>query len=46
MPRRAILGVHDGVGGTELEAIQPMPMQTRDVQVVVARYLRRRFAGG
>ena len=37
---------HDGVGGAEFEAINPMPMQTRYVQLVVARDLRRRLPGG
>ena len=36
----------DRVGGGEFEAIRPMPMQARRVQLIVARDLRRRLAGG
>ena len=44
LPRAAVF--HDLIGRSELEAIGLVPMQARQVQIMVARDLRHRLAGG
>ena len=44
LPRAAVF--LDLIGRAELEAVGPVPMQARQVQIIVARDLRHRLAGG
>ena len=44
LPRAAVF--LDLIGRAELEAVRPVPMQARQVQIIVARDLRHRLAGG